>query len=129
MATRRKFKKRAGTLVVAVQLNLDTNGFTYCKWGGEQKCKPGDWIVNNGGDVYTVDHDTFVRTYRGETAGLYRKVAQVWAEKADHDGAIKTKEGVTHYKAGDYLVFNDEEGQDGYAVTALSFEAMYESSD
>jgi hypothetical protein len=129
MAARRKFRKRASTLVAAVQLDLDTGGFTYRKWGGEQTCKPGDWIVNNGGDVYTVDRDTFARTYRAESPALYRKIAPVWAEIADHDGAIKTKEGLTQYKSGDYLVFNDEKGQDGYAVTAPSFEAMYEAGE
>ncbi len=129
MGTRHKYLKRAGALVVAVPLNLDTSGFTYRKWGGEQTCKPGDWIVNNGGDIYTVDRDTFARTYRAESPGLYRKIAPVWAEVADRDGAIKTKEGVTHYRAGDYLVFNDEQGQDGYAVTPASFEAMYERAE
>jgi hypothetical protein len=129
MAPRRKYVKRAHTLVVAVQLDLDTEGFTYRKWGGEQTCKPGDWVVNNAGDVYTVDRDTFARTYRDVSPGLYRKVAPVWAETADRDGAIKTKEGVTHYAAGAYLVFNDEKGQDGYAVAAASFEAMYEPAD
>jgi hypothetical protein len=126
MAARQKYVKRARTQVVAIQLNLETGGFAYRKWGGEQTCKPGDWIVNNGGDVYTVDRDTFARTYRAESPGLYRKVAPVWAELADRDGAIRTKEGVTHYQAGAYLVFNDEAGQDSYAVTALMFEAMYE---
>ena len=126
MAARQKYVRRAGTQVVAIQLDLDTSGFTYRKWGGEQTCKPGDWIVNNGGDVYTVDRDTFASTYRAEGPGLYRKVSSVWAEVADRDGAIRTKEGVTHYKAGAYLVFNDEEGQDGYAVTASAFEALYE---
>jgi hypothetical protein len=129
MSTRRKYLKRAGNLVVAIQLDLDTGGFTYRKWGGEQTCKPGDWIVNNRGDVYTVDRDTFARTYRAESPGLYRKIAPVWAEAANCDGAVSTKEGVTHYKAGDYLVFNDEQGQDGYAVTASSFEAMYEPAE
>jgi hypothetical protein len=126
LAARRKYIKRASNLVVAVQLDLDTSGFSYRKWGGMQICKPGDWIVNNEGDVYTVDRQTFDRTYHAESTGLYRKVAPVWAEVADHDGAIKTKEGLTHYKAGDYLVFNDEEGEDGYAVTAVSFKSMYE---
>lgn len=126
MAARRKYVKRTATLVVAVQLDLQTAGFTYWKWGGEQTCKPGDWIVNNGGDIYTVDGETFARTYRAASPGLYRKVAPVWAEVADRDGAIETKEGLTHYKAGDYLVFNDEQGRDGYAVKAPSFEAMYE---
>ncbi len=129
MAKRRKYIKRAGTEVVAVQLDLDTDGFTYRKWGGEQTCKPGDWIVNNGGDYYTVDRETFARTYLLERPGLYRKVAPVWAELAESDGAIKTKEGVTSYKAGDYIVFNDETGKDGYAVSASSFETMYEPAE
>lgn len=129
MGTRRRYVKRAGTEVVAVQLDLETDGFTYRKWGGEQTCKPGDWIVNNGGDVYTVDRETFARTYRAEGPGRYRKVAPVWAERAARDGAIGTKEGVTRYQAGAYLVFNDEDGQDGYAVTGPSFEAMYEPAD
>ena len=129
MGTRRQYRKRSAALVVAIQLDLDTGGFSYRKWGGEQRCKPGDWIVNNGGDVYTVDRDTFARTYRPESPGLYRKIAPVWAEVTDRDGAITTKEGVTHYQAGDYLVFNDEQEQDGYAVTAPSFEAMYEPAE
>lgn len=129
MALRRKYRKRAGTPVVAVQLNLDTGGFVYQKWGGKQTCKPGDWVVNNGGEVYTVDRDTFARTYRAVSPGLYQKVAPVWAEVADRDGVINTKEDATHYLAGDYLVFNDEEGQDGYAVTAPSFKAMYEPAE
>jgi hypothetical protein len=129
MRTRLKYIKRASNLVVAVQLDLETAGFTYRKWGHVQTCKPGDWVVNNEGDVYTVDRDTFARTYHAENSGLYRKVAPVWAEVADHDGAISTKEGMTQHKAGDYLIFNHEEGQDGYAVTAPSFEAMYEPAD
>jgi len=125
---RRKYTKRAGALVVAIPLDLDTDGFIYRKWGGEQKCKAGDWLVNNGGDIYTVDREVFARTYRAESPGLYRKTAPVWAEVADRDGAICTKEGVTHYRAGDYLVFNDEQGRDGYAVSAASFEEMYEAA-
>ncbi len=114
---------------MAVQLALDTDGFTYRKWGAVQRCKPGDWIVNNAGDVYTVDRDTFERTYRAEGPGMYVKIAPVWAEVAERDGAIRTKEGETHYKAGAFLVFNDEEGLDGYAVEAASFERMYRPAD
>ena len=129
MTARRRYRKRSASTVVAVQLALDTEGFTYRKWGGMQTCKPGDWIVHNAGDVYTVDQETFARTYSAAGAGQYRKTATVWAEVADRDGAIDTREGVTHYAAGAYLVFNDEEGRDGYAVTPESFEAMYEPID
>ena len=126
MPTRRQFVKRAGTEVVAVQLALDTDGFTYRKWGDVQTCKPGDWIVQNNGEVYTVDRDTFAHTYREESPGRYRKVSPVWAEKTDQAGSVRTKEGLTHYPAGAYLVSNDAEGTDTYAVLAASFEAMYE---
>ena len=129
MAVRRKYVKKAGATVVAVQLDLDTDGFTYRKWGGLQKCKAGDWIVNNAGEVYTVDRESFALAYRAIAPGVYRKVAPVWAELADRDGEIRTKEGVTRYKAGAYVVFNDEEGQDGYAMEAKTFEEMYEPAD
>jgi len=126
MSDRRKFVKRADQAVVAVQLALDTTGFTYQKWGGTQTCKAGDWLVNNGGDVYTVDRATFERTYRQVGAGTYLKATPVWAEIAREAGTVKTKEGATRYRAGDYLVFNEEQGGDAYAVSAAKFEAMYE---
>jgi len=129
MASRQKYLKREQALVVAIQLSLDTDGFKYSKWGGQQTCKPGDWLVDNAGDVYTVDDDTFVGSYRNESPGLYRKVSPVWVEQTDRDGTIETKEGVTHYHAGDYLVFNDVEGLDGYAVSATKFEAMYKFAE
>jgi len=112
-----------------VQLALDTEGFRYRKWGAEQRCKAGDWIVDNGGDVYTVDNDTFSRTYDAVTPGRYRKLTPVWAEKMAAAGAVATQEGSTHYAAGDYLVSNDEAGQDAYAVDARKFAEMYELAD
>jgi hypothetical protein len=129
MQARRKYVKRAGLAVAAVQLALETDGFTYRKWGGVQTCKAGDWIVDNAGDVYTVDRATFERTYRQSGTGAYVKTTAVWAEAAREAGSVRTKEGETHYQAGDYLVFNEEQGGDGYAVTAGKFEAMYEPAD
>jgi len=55
------------------------------------------------------------------------KTAPVWAEQAKAPGAVKTKEGQSHYEAGDYLVFNNEDGSDGYCMSASKFEAMYEA--
>ena len=69
----------------------------------------GDWLVNNGGDVYTVERETFERTYRMVSPGVYVKIQPVWARVADEDGKIQTKEGETHYEAGDMIVFNDAE--------------------
>jgi hypothetical protein len=125
VAERREYRKKTTSRVVAVQLELETPGFTYEKWGGTQTCKAGDWIVNNDGDVYTVDRETFALTYRAVSPGVYEKVAPVWAEVAEQPGQIETKEGVTHYEAGAYLVYNDPDGEDGYAVEAEAFEEMY----
>ena len=125
MAELTRYVKRAVSRVVAVQLDLETDGLTYQKWGGTQTCKAGDWIVNNDGDVYTVDCETFARTYAAVSPGIYQKVAPVWAKVAEQPGEIPTKEGVTHYQAGAYLVYNDPDGKDGYAVDAEAFEKMY----
>jgi hypothetical protein len=123
---RTKYLKRPNQSVVAVQVALNGAGFTYEKWGGTQRCKPGDWLVNNDGDVYTVDAETFRRTYERVGDGKYLKIAPVWATVAHESGQVPTKEGSTAYKAGDYLVSNEEDGSDAYAVEAQKFEAMYE---
>jgi len=39
---------------------------------------------------------------------------------------VRTKEGSTLYKAGDYLVYNDVDGNDPYAIAKAAFESMYE---
>jgi hypothetical protein len=126
MEKRHTYVKREAQHVVAVQLNLDTEGFTYRKWDDVQTCKPGDWILNNDGDTYTVDRESFARTYRAAGPGLYIKVAPVWAEVAAAAGSVRTKEGTTHYDAGDYLVYNAANGGDPYAVSKEKFERMYE---
>ena len=123
---RQRYVKRASQSVVAVQLALEGAGFTYTKWGDQQMCKAGDWLVNNNDDVYTVDADTFARTYERVGDGKYVKTTPVWAEVARAAGQVKTKEGSTAYEAGDYLVFNEESGGDAYAVSARKFEEMYE---
>ncbi len=126
MTRRLKYVKRPSQAVAAVQLAVDTKGFTYKKWGSVQRCKARDWIVDNEGDVYTVDRVSFRRTYRQTGPGAYVKITPVWAEKADTAGRVKTKEGSTGYKRGDYLVFNQKNGADGYAVSAKKFKRMYD---
>jgi hypothetical protein len=128
MSERKKYVKRPDQTVHAVRLALDTDGFSYRKWGGQQRCKAGDWIVNSDGDTYTVDADTFARTYRHVRDGAYLKIAPVWAEQVTAGGSVQTKEGATEYQAGDYLVSNQEDGGDSYAVEKAMFEKMYEGA-
>lgn len=124
---RRQYRKRPTEFVTAVQIDLDIDGFTYRKWGSTQTCKRGDWLVNNAGDTYTVDGASFARTYRPTGPGTYVKSTPVWAEIASAAGDVRTKEGATHYEPGDYLVSNEADGGDTYAVEKEAFEKMYEA--
>jgi hypothetical protein len=126
MSQRRRYRRKPDQYVVAVQLKLETTGFTYRKWGAEQHCKAGDWVVDNDGEVYTVDAESFARTYREVRAGAYVKTAPVWAAVSGEGGAVSTKEGRTHHAAGDYVVSNHEDGSDSYAVAAERFHELYE---
>ena len=121
--------KKLARVSKTVQLNLETDGFVYQKWGAEQRCQRGDWLVDNNGDIYTVDGEVFSRTNRQLNPGVYVKATAIWAEVADQPGAVDTKEGRSHYQAGDYLVSNNEEGTDAYCISAEKFEAMYEADD
>jgi|SRR5690349_2584769 hypothetical protein len=123
--TKQRYVRRPDLPVTAVRLALDIERFEYRKWGGNQQAKSGDWLVDNDGDVYTVDGDVFTRTYRKTGAGTYVKTTPVWAERATQAGSVKTKEGVTHYNAGDYVVSNNSDGSDEYAMTAAKFESLY----
>ncbi len=124
---RRTYRKKPDQYIIAVQLDIETDGFRYQKWGAEQKCKAGDWLVNNSDDIYTIDNDVFKKTYRKVGDGKYVKTTPIWAEKATEDGSVNTKEGKSHYKAGDYLVSNNEDGSDAYCISADKFTQMYEA--
>ena len=129
MATRQKYKKKSTSFVTAVQLDLDTGGFSYKKWGGLQVCKRGDWLVDNDGDKYTVARDSFAKTYAMISPGVYAKSAPVWAEVAEQAGKVKTQEGETAYQPGDFLVSNNQDGTDAYAIEAEKFKSLYELAD
>lgn len=126
MSERKRYRRLPGKPVIAVQLKLLTDGFTYHKWGEEQRCKANDWVVDNGGEVYTVDDESFTRTYTADGTGTYLKTGNVWAEQAAAAGRVATKEGGTNYKPGDWLVSNESDGSDTYAVSAEKFKGMYE---
>lgn len=71
--------------------------------------------MDNGGGTYTVEQLVFEQTYSPIGPGQYIKSLAVWAHKAEQDGSITTREGKTHYQAGDMIVFNNEDETDGYA--------------
>ena len=129
MGQRVRYRRRPDRPVVAVRLLLETPGFAYRKWGAEQHCKAGDWLVDNEGDVYTVDAESFTQTYSAVGTGTYVKTAPVWAERASAAGSVATKEGRTHYESGDWLVANAEDGSDSYAIGAAKFETLYEPDE
>jgi hypothetical protein len=128
-STHKKYIRRPDRPVTAVQLKLDSATLVYQKWGGEQRAKAGDWLVDNDGDVYTVSAATFDRTYRQTGPGTYVKTTPIWAERATTSGSMKTSEGSTDYDAGDYLVSNNEDGSDAYAISAEKFDSLYVLAD
>ncbi|MFT5701488.1 MAG: hypothetical protein ACI8ZB_004383 [Desulforhopalus sp.] len=125
MSELKRFRKNDSSFVIAIKLDLITEGFNYNKWGGLQRCKAGDWLVDNDGDIYTVDSEVFAKMYGKVSPGQYVKTFPVWARVSEEAGVINTKEGVSHFKKGDYLVFNNEDGSDGYCISVSKFNSMY----
>ena len=124
----KKYKRKAGATILAVQFNLEVESFTYEKWGSLQTCKRGDWLVQNMGETYTVDAKSFAQTYQQVGPGVFAKGGFVFAKEANEDGTIATKEGVSAYQAGDVLVFNNEDQTDGDCMNAAKFRHLYESA-
>ena len=122
---RRKYFRKASQTVIAVRMDLHMRALEYRKWGALQRAKRGDWLVDNGGDIYTVDGAVFARTYRRLRPGIYLKTTPVWAEVALSAGYVKTKEGKSHYKRGDYLLYNNRSGTDAYCMSAAKFKSLY----
>lgn len=48
---------------------------------------------------------------------------------AENAGRVQTQAAVTTYNAGDYLLFNTEDGTDSYAMSADEFKSMYVLAD
>jgi hypothetical protein len=126
---RRKYVRNSDHPVAAVRLSLDTEGLAYRKWGGEQRAQRGDWLIDSDGDVYTVAADVFARTYRPvdreRCPGTYIKTTPIWAEQAPAAGSVKTREGTTSYEAGDFIVSNQPDGGDSYAIAEETFRRLY----
>lgn len=125
----KKYSKRHNTPVTAVQLAMEVEELRYRKWGSTQNAKPGDWIVSNGEDTYTVDQQSFANTYTPLGKGQYIKSGFVWAERATSAGSIPTREGHSDYAAGDFLVYNNADRTDGYAIATDKFHEMYQEAD
>ena len=120
-----KYYPKAHNTVKAMPINLPNVEVNYEKWGGAQQANQGDWLVNRGDEFYTVEQSSFNDTYRCIEGNTYLKIAPVWAEIAKENGKIKTKEGESHFSAGDYLVYNDQNKKDGYAIKNTLFNDLY----
>jgi hypothetical protein len=126
---KKAYAVREGQEVTAIRINLNLDTFTYQKWGSTQTAKQGDWLVERDGQVHTVSGKTFEQTYKKVGPATYRKHTIVWAAPAAEAGFIATQAGETHYRQGDYIVWNDAAGSDGYAIDKETFEHLYAPSE
>jgi hypothetical protein len=124
-SNKQRYLQRPGNTVHAIQMTLGIESLTYRRWGDLQSAKEGDWLVERDGQAHTVDADSFAHTYRKVGPALYEKHSTVWAAPAIEDGIIQTREGKTHYSAGDFIVWNNDDGTDGYAMKKEKFESLY----
>jgi len=108
---------REGQEVTAIHLNLNLDAFIHQKWGRIQGAKHGNWRVERDGQVHIVAEKSFEQTYKKIGPATYTKNGSTWAAPAAEAGIIVTQEGETHFRHGDYIVWNDAAGSDGYAVT------------
>ena len=90
---RQRYRRKADQLVTAICLALDFDGLDFRKWGDSQHADPGDWLVDNNGDVHTVDADTFTRTYQQVSPGRWIKVSDHRRRQCDHAGRAHTLPG------------------------------------
>lgn len=129
-------KYRPTGLYTAVRIPVDSEGIHYTKWGGQQFGKPGDFLVHNltVDEVYTVDYVSFTQSFEASefvpgagAAGIYRKKTFAYAVQATEPGIVETKEGATNYFAGDYIVANNPDGSDAWAMSAEKFVKLYEA--
>ena len=125
MSEHQKLVKRPDQAVHARRLDLDTDGFTYRKWGGQQRCKAGDWIVSSDGDTYTLDAKTFARNYRHLKDGAYLQPHAGLGRTGDR-GRRGADEGRRHQVSG-WRLSGLEPGRRrrGYAVAKAKFERTF----
>ena len=128
-----EYRAAGGLPVNAIQLTFDESekSISYVKWGGEQTAKFGDWLVHNptGGDTYTVDNESFYNTYMAvaDTFGLYQKKG-AWCKRVPFNAApftIPTKEGGTQVNPGDWLMANNVDLSDKYAMRHEKWLKLY----
>jgi hypothetical protein len=72
-----------------------------------------------------LDADSFARTYRATGPNTRVKTTLIWAEGMSADGSVATREGRTHYVAGDFLVSNAPDGEDPYAISREKLDSLY----
>lgn len=125
----KKYRKKANQKIHAIQVDLDLISFSYRKWRDTQTCKAGDWLVENNGDVYTIDQQVFAETYLQIGPATYQKIVPVWARQANADGSVETKEGRSHYKVGDFIVANHADGSDAWCMGEEKFHDLYEPDE
>lgn len=125
MSAYRRYKRKGNEVVIAIQLDLDTEGFSYQKQGAERRCNAQDWLLSDRSGTYAVDDSTFARAFEEIGVGQYTMVGIVRAKVSDSAGHIRVGQRKVPHEPGDYLVWDESTQSIGYAVPKDWFEASY----
>jgi hypothetical protein len=96
--------------------------------GAPMQAEAGDWeLTDDSGGRWTVQPETFARSYRRLLDGRYAKVERVNAVQLTSELQVPTAEGVSPARAGDWLL-RDADGA-VWPVPDETFRARYRPVD
>lgn len=75
--------------------------------GSTMRGKPGDWLISEGDEEWTVDQRIFEESYEEVGVTKYRKASPVRARQLENSTTLETLEGTDCLSAGDWIVMNN----------------------
>lgn len=110
--------------LVVTATRLDERKIWRTATGSNLTAQPGDWLLCDGNDNWTVAADVFRATYRNLGGDQYAKFTIVRARQLSSRTTINTLEGPSLAEPGDWLVGNP--GGDAWPVPRADFGRRYE---
>ena len=122
-------RRRPDQYVIAVQLDLDTAGFTFRKWGAEQRVQARRLARRQRRRRLHRRRGQSSRAPTASCAAAPTSRRRRCGPRRARRPAASPRRRAARTTGRRLLVSNDEDGSDAYAVDAAKFEAMYEPDE